>query len=117
MNNMRELRKKKGLTMKQLGAVVGLSESTISLYENGKHEPDIETMGKIADVLEVSVDRLLGRDDGQAKKEPLRPDGLDEGLIRDLARLSPLGMQRVKDFVSGLTASDAEAASAQRSDP
>lgn len=59
MNNMRELRKQKGLTMKELGKAVGVAESTISLYENGKHEPDLTTMKRIADVLEVSIDELI----------------------------------------------------------
>nr|DAJ00675.1 MAG TPA: helix-turn-helix domain protein [Caudoviricetes sp.] len=34
MNRIRELRKKRCMTMKELGAVVGLAESTISQYEN-----------------------------------------------------------------------------------
>jgi len=62
MNKMREIRRSKKLTMKELGNLVGVSESTISLYETGKHEPDIITMGRIADALSVSVDELLGRD-------------------------------------------------------
>lgn len=72
MNNLRKLRKTAGLTMKELGKIVGMSESTISLYETGKHEPDIETMAKIADALHVSVDELIGRDEPEAKKvEPI----------------------------------------------
>jgi transcriptional regulator with XRE-family HTH domain len=61
MNKMRELRKKKKLTMKELGKAVGVSESTISLYENGKHEPDLVTIKRIADILETSLDELTGR--------------------------------------------------------
>lgn len=68
MNNMRELRKKKKLTMKQLGQMVGVSESTISLYENGKHEPDILTMIRIADALETTVDHLLGKEPEKKQK-------------------------------------------------
>lgn len=60
MNNMRKLRKACGLTMKELGRSVGVAESTISLYETGKHEPDIQTMLRIAAALGVSVDELLG---------------------------------------------------------
>lgn len=46
--------------MKQLGLLVGASESTISLYETGKHEPDLATIARIADVLKVTVDELIG---------------------------------------------------------
>ena len=38
MLKLRELRKQKSLSMKELGAILGLAESTISLYENGKRK-------------------------------------------------------------------------------
>lgn len=72
MNNMRSIRKSKHLTMKQLGEAVGMTEATISLYETGKHEPDLNTMIKIADVLNVSVDTLVGRTDYNYQIIPLR---------------------------------------------
>ena len=100
MNNMRAIRKEKGLTMKELGKLVGVSESTISLYENGKHDPDLLTMTRIADVLDVTVDELLGRNE----KQPTAKDGLDERLIDLLVSLSPEDAQRVRDFVAGLKA-------------
>lgn len=59
MKMMRKLRKDKNMTMKQLGQIIGVSESTISLYENGKREPDYETMLKIAEVFDVSLDYLI----------------------------------------------------------
>lgn len=63
MLKLREFRKQKNLSMKELGAILGLAESTISLYENGKREPDIATLIKIANYFNVSVDELLGCND------------------------------------------------------
>ena len=63
MLKLRELRKQKNLSIKELGAMLGLAESTISLYENGKREPDIATLIKIANYFNVSVDELLGCND------------------------------------------------------
>lgn len=63
MNNIRELRKNKNLTMKELGAILGVSESTISLYETGKRQPDYDILCNIADYFDTSVDYLLGRTD------------------------------------------------------
>lgn len=60
-SRLRSLRKKTGLTMKELGSKFNLAESTISGYENGARKPDIEIMEKIADYFEVSIDYLLGR--------------------------------------------------------
>ena len=53
--------------MKQLGKVIGVAESTISLYETGKREPDYKTLANIASYFSVSIDYLLGRE----SQEPL----------------------------------------------
>lgn len=59
---LRSLRKTKtSLTMKELGKKIGVSESAVGMYERGDREPDMEVVGKIADIFDVSVDYLLGR--------------------------------------------------------
>ena len=68
MNRIRELRKEKKLTMKELGKMCGLAESTISLYETDKHEPDNSTLVKLSDIFGVSVDYLLGRETADEDK-------------------------------------------------
>ena len=70
MLKLREYRKKSGMTMKRLGELVGASEASISQYETGRVEPDIELMTKIADVLGISVDSLIGRADEQETELP-----------------------------------------------
>lgn len=62
MEKLRALRKAQDLTMKQFGEIIGVSESTISLYENGKRQPDFTTLKKIADYFSVTIDYLLDRD-------------------------------------------------------
>lgn len=61
MTRIRELREESGLKLKELSKIIGVSESTMSLYENGKHEPDYTTLIKIADYFKVSLDYLLCR--------------------------------------------------------
>ena len=61
MNRIRILRKAKKVSMKTLGVQIGVSESTISLYENGKRQPDLQTLSRLADYFEVSIDYLTGR--------------------------------------------------------
>ncbi len=56
---LRELRKKNGFTMKELGVEIGVAESTISQYETGKRQPDYETLLKLAEFFGVSTDTLL----------------------------------------------------------
>lgn len=59
MKMLRIARKKAGLTMKELGNIVGVSESAISQYENGKREADFETVLKIGEALNCTIDYLL----------------------------------------------------------
>ena len=60
MIRIKEIRKNKKITAKELADNINVAESTMSLYENGKREPDFATLTKIAKYLEVSVDYLIG---------------------------------------------------------
>lgn len=59
---LKELRLKKGLTQTELGEKVGVKQSTFTNWENGKREPSFENLVKLADLLEVSLDSLFGRE-------------------------------------------------------
>ena len=56
---LQELRKDKGLTQAQVGALVGVSASTCA-YENGVSEPTIGTLKSLARLYHVNTDFLLG---------------------------------------------------------
>lgn len=56
---IKDIRIKKGLTQKQLGEKCGMYESQIRKYENGKANPKMETLRKIAVALECNVSDLL----------------------------------------------------------
>lgn len=55
-----KLRKEKHLTQTELANSIGISRSALSLYEIEKREPDIDTLNKLAEVLNTSVDYILG---------------------------------------------------------
>lgn len=57
---IRNIRKSKNLTQKQLGELAGIAEPTIRRYELGKLNPKYETLVKIAAALRVSVGALMG---------------------------------------------------------
>lgn len=57
------LRKRKGLSQYALAERLNFSRGQLANYEQGKREPDYNTLQKIADFFEVSVDYLLGRTD------------------------------------------------------
>lgn len=58
--NIKKYRKNSNLTQKQLAEKIGITASAISKYEKGDRELGWETLYKIADVLEVSINDLLG---------------------------------------------------------
>lgn len=57
------LREERNLKQKELAELAGITEATLSRYENGKREPKGEIISKLANVLNVSTDYLLGRND------------------------------------------------------
>ena len=53
------LRKEKGLTQKELAEIIGLSDKTISKWENGNSLPDTSMLLPLCKALDVSVNELL----------------------------------------------------------
>lgn len=60
--NLRSQRKRSGLSQEELGIKLNTARQTISKWENGVSVPDAEMLIKLAEVLEVSVNELLGAD-------------------------------------------------------
>ena len=48
------------MTQKDVADNIGVAKSTYSLYESGNREPNVQTIKKLADLLNVSADDLLG---------------------------------------------------------
>lgn len=57
---LRKLRKDRRMSQKELAKQLGLSDVSVSRYELGTAEPNIETLKEIAKIFNVSVDELLG---------------------------------------------------------
>lgn len=57
------LRKEKALSQAEMARRLSMGQSTIAMYERNKRRPDPETLQRLADFFDVSVDFLLGRVD------------------------------------------------------
>ena len=82
-NKLRQLRKEKNLSQKQLAALIGVKNSIISFYELGDRVPSPAVIKKLAVALHVSSDYLLGIE----KNELIDVSGLDDAdkiLVRNL---------------------------------
>lgn len=62
MENLKAARIRKHLTQEQLGMLVNVQKSAISKYERGAIQPSKEILLKLSEVLDVSIDYLLGRE-------------------------------------------------------
>lgn len=81
--NLRNLREKANMSQKQLASYVGVSPTSISLYELHERMPSQEVMAKIAQVFRVSTDYLLGIE----KNRVLDLDGLTDDEIEIIEKL------------------------------
>jgi len=59
-DNLRKARQELNLSQKVVANMIGVAESTYSLYESGNRTPNIAKVKRLAVVLDVSSDRLLG---------------------------------------------------------
>lgn len=88
---LKELRKEHGCTIEQFADMVGISKSTLGYYENDKRMPDIEILARIANVLNVSADYLIGRTNTTAQKGKMKTvcefTGLSDSAAEFLAQL------------------------------
>ena len=79
--NIKALRKSKGLTQEELAIRINVVRQTVSKWEKGFSVPDAEALQKIADVLEVDVKQLLGTNVEMGKSN-------NNELVEQLARIN-----------------------------
>ena len=90
MNKLREARKIKGLTLKEVAEDTGILEQVLSYYENEKREPKKETWIKLADYYDVPVAYLMGLPDGLVqhinKTQTMTIDDVKSNRLRELRK-------------------------------
>ncbi len=87
MKNLKELRQKKKITQIRLSIAAEVSQETISAYESGKALPSADTLIKLADFLDTSVDYLLDRTDNSTPLNLKKTNSSDE-LVQDFNKLN-----------------------------
>lgn len=92
---LKGVRTKKKLLQREVAERVGISNVTLSQYENDIRKPDPDRLAKLADVLEVSSDYLLGLTDNPTPKT----DDHNPYFGLSLDGLSPQGRDMVMTFI------------------
>lgn len=58
---LKGLRNERGISQNELSKYIGVSKSSVNMYERGEREPGFETLEAIADFFNINMDYLLGR--------------------------------------------------------
>lgn len=66
-SKLKKARENTGFTQREVSKEVKIPQSTLANYEIGRTQPDIETIGILADFYEVSVDWLFGTKGGPSE--------------------------------------------------
>ena len=59
---IKELREAAGMSQRELGERSGISGPAVAMWDSGENRPSLTNLEKLADVLGVSIDAILGRE-------------------------------------------------------
>ncbi len=80
---LRQARERRELTQTQVMAMTGINNKTLSGYENGVSEPDLQTLTILLRLYQVSADQLLGLEDMGPPADEARMLELYRALSRE----------------------------------
>jgi transcriptional regulator with XRE-family HTH domain len=95
---IRYYRKKAGLSQKDLAAAIGMSSNAICHYEQDNREPNILILMKIAKILDVTGDALLGLE----HPDLVAKNRKEYALLHAFRGLKSIGQDRTLEYVSAL---------------
>ena len=82
-----------------MGVEIGVAESTMSLYENGKREPSHDTLQKLANFFNVSIDYLLGRSESPVPETQVQHN-TELAVLFNKLRKDPLAVEVTRFFLN-----------------
>ena len=98
MENLRKLRKEKGLNQSELADILDLKQRTYNAYELGVNEPSIEVLKKLSSFFNVSIDYLVGND---IRGLTVYSEEQNQA-INMLVQLNELNLSRASSYIAGL---------------
>lgn len=113
MKRIAQLRKEKHLNQIGLGLKLNVSQKMISAYENGTHQPSIDTLIQMSNIFGVSVDYIIENTNIKTPVEKLLKDGLtsDEIELLDMFKeLNKKNRQKALGIIFALKHYDSELA-------
>lgn len=104
MNRMKELREERGITMKEAASTLDMPYTTYVNYEKGVREPNSETLIKVADFYNTSIDYLLCKpgaeridEDTLDKVNSISPDVLEQSNSAIISTILATGIVVIRN--------------------
>ena len=103
MFRLKEIRLLYGMSQLKLSEIIGVSRSTVAMWESGSSLPDYETLIRLADYFDCSTDYLLGRvDHPRLEKRKAPPESGADAYVRDKdspKELTPEEIAAIRSFL------------------
>lgn len=104
---LRELRAKFKISQTKLAKQVNISQKSISNYENGISDPDINTLKQLADYFHVTIDYLVEHEVPYLIDKSAWPESKRE-LLNMIAELDDFESEKIKGIIVGYTQAQKE---------
>lgn len=104
MQKLRELRLFSNLTQSEVAQKLATTQTTIGKYERGELQPSIETLIKLSELFECSIDYLLGREDDfgniiLGEESPTVLSNEEQNLLADFRSLPRQEKAQASEYV------------------
>lgn len=98
---IKELRQKLNLSQVEIAHKLNIPQQTYGNYEIGRTEPNLNTLIKMADFFNCTLDELVGREADTINLKYLNEN--EAYLIRKILKMNDLELAKTRAYVTGLT--------------
>ena len=99
--NIKKFRQKLNLSQVEMANKLDIPQQTYGKYEVGRSEPNIQTLIKLADFFNCTLDELVGREADTINLKYLNEN--EAYLIRKILKMNELELAKTRAYVTGLT--------------
>ena len=103
---LKSMRESRHMSQKELATAFSVTQGTVGNWESGTREPNFDTLSKLADYFDCSVDYLLGRVDNPdlvIKKAPPESDFEQYTINRDVSPLTADELAEIRRIIKKQT--------------
>ena len=99
-DRLRQLRKAADLSQMEFSKRIGVSKSSVNMYERGEREPNLETLQRIADFFQVDIGYLLGKSESAPPVRSITDDDIKFALFGGSGEITDAMYEEVKQFAA-----------------